>query len=220
MIIAIDGPAGAGKSTIARGVARELGLQLIDTGAIYRAVAFEALEHGVSLQDGAACAEIARGLDFAFELHGERNRIWCNGEELGAEIRAPRISLGASHVSALPEVREALLELQRKLGRQRSSVLEGRDIGTVVFPDADLKIFLTASPEERARRRVEQLAERGEHVDYEETLAEIRERDERDETRAHAPLRQAEDALAIDSTRQSIDEVIARVAALARERGA
>ena len=162
MVIAIDGPAGAGKSTIARKVAQALGFQLIDTGAIYRTVAYVATQRGVDLKDGGSCAEIARELDFRFELRGDENLIWCNGEVLGDEIRSEAMSLGASHVSALPRVRAALLDVQRELGRERDSVLEGRDIGTVVFPDAAHKIFLTASPDERARRRTEQLGERGE----------------------------------------------------------
>ena len=221
MIIAIDGPAGAGKSTIARGVAMELGLPLIDTGAIYRAVALRALAADVPLQDGPACARLARQLEFRFELDTQgHNHIFCDGDELGDRIRHPRISQGASEVSAHPEVRQALLTLQRDLGRAHGAVLEGRDIGTVVFPDADLKIFLTASAPERARRRVDQLAERGQPVDYDETLAQIRARDARDTSRAHAPLRQADDAVAIDTTSKGVDALVARISQMARERGA
>ena len=208
MIIAIDGPAGAGKSTIAREVATRLGFQLVDTGAIYRAVALEARRRGVDLQDADALAAIARSLDFHFELRGERNLVFCNGEQLTDEIRSPENSVAASVVSAHPRVRDALLDVQRRVGRERDSVLEGRDIGTVVFPDADAKIFLTASPDVRARRRVDQLAEGGAVTDYERTLREIQERDERDSTRAVAPLVKAADAVEIDSTAHSVHEVV------------
>jgi cytidylate kinase len=211
MIVAIDGPAGAGKSTIATEVAKRLGFQLIDTGAIYRTVALKAREREVPLEDGETLAEVAEELDFGFELRGDRNVIFCNGEELGGEIRTPENSRAASIVSAHPEVREALLGIQRALGRSRDSVLEGRDIGTVVFPDAEVKVFLTASPKVRARRRVEQLEDAGRPADYESILREIRERDERDSTRAVAPLIPADDAVEIDSTEHTIDEVVTRV---------
>jgi len=219
VVVAIDGPAGAGKSTIAMGVARELGFQLIDTGAIYRTVAHTALERGVDLDDGEALAAIARELDFRFELGvgGSKNHIHCNGEQLGDEIRTPEVSLSASKVSSRPEVRAALLELQRQLGRARSSVLEGRDIGTVVFPDADLKVFLTATAEERARRRTMQMRERGEEADYAQILADIQERDARDIEREHAPLKQADDAVAIDSTSMSIGQIVDKIVALVAE---
>ena len=213
MIIAIDGPAGAGKSTISARVARELGFQLVDTGAIYRTVALEALRLGIDLDDGPTLAELATNLEFAFEFDGADNAIVCNGTRLGDEIRTPRVSRAASIVSAQPELRASLLDIQREIGRANDSVLEGRDIGTVVFPDADVKIFLTATPEERARRRVEQMAESGEEADYDAVLEAIRRRDARDENRAHSPLVQAEDALAIDSTSHSPDEVVEAILA-------
>ena len=216
IVIAIDGPAGAGKSTIAMGVAHALGFQLIDTGAIYRAVTFTALERGVDLADGEALAGIARELDFRFELaaDGKKNFIYCNDKQLGDEIRSPEVSQSTSKVSSKPEVRAALLDLQRALGQASSSVLEGRDIGTVVFPDADLKIFLTATAEERAKRRTAQMMERGERADYDEILAEIQERDARDTQREYAPLKQADDAVAIDSTALEIDRIVAKIVAL------
>lgn len=216
MIVAIDGPAGAGKSTIAQAVARELGLQLIDTGAMYRTVAYQALQRGVSLEDASALAEVARGLDFSFELVGNENRATCNGVALGTEIRSEEVSRASSVVSQYPAVREALVALQRKMGERQDSVMEGRDIGTVVFPDAQVKVFLTASPQERARRRVEQLRERGSQANYEQILSDIVARDERDSTRAAAPLVAAPDAVQIDSTAHTIDEVVSQIVGLAR----
>lgn len=213
-IVAIDGPAGAGKSTIARRVAEELGFQLVDTGAIYRTVAYKALQLDIELEDGHSLAQLAADLDFEFRLVDGTNQILCNGEQLGDEIRTADVSRAASFVSAHPEVREALLNIQRSLGRASSSVFEGRDIGTVVFPNADVKVFLTASAKERARRRVEQIEEKGGQADYAETLREISERDERDSQRAAAPLVQADDAVAIDSTQKSIDEVVEEIVAL------
>lgn len=211
MIVAIDGPAGAGKSTIAKTVARELGFQLVDTGAIYRTVALRSLERGVSIDDGQACAEVALSLSLAFEQRDDTNTLICDGAPVGDEIRTPEVSQAASKVSAHPEVRAALLELQRQIGRARPSVLEGRDIGTVVFPDAEVKIFLTASAAERARRRVGQLAEKGIAADEAAILAEIEERDARDSQRAHAPLKQADDAVPVDTTSLTIEQVIASI---------
>lgn len=218
-IIAIDGPAGAGKSTIATQVAEELGFQLIDTGAIYRTVAYEARQRGLDLDDGDALASLAAGLAFDFRRVEGQNRLFCNGEAVGEEIRSAANSRASSVVSAHPEVRQALLQIQRELGQRRSSVLEGRDIGTVVFPDADVKIFLTATPEERARRRVEQMMRSGREAEYETVLMELRERDTRDSEREHAPLVQADDAVAIDSTEHDIDAIVARILDVARAKG-
>lgn len=211
MIVAIDGPAGAGKSTIAGRVARRLGFQLIDTGALYRAVAHEATERGVDTDDPEAVAELADQLEFGFETTTEDNTLYCNGEPRGDEIRTAEVSQLTSVVSSYPPVREALLDVQRDLGRAESSVLEGRDIGTVVFPDAEVKIFLTATAEERAHRRCEQLEDQGEPADYEAILADIRERDERDRNREVAPLEKAEDAVEIDSTDLAPGEVVEAV---------
>ena len=215
MIVAIDGPAGAGKSTIALKVAKELGFQLIDTGAIYRTVGLKATQLGIDIDDGPACAQLAADLDFSFQIEGRRNHIVCNGELLGDEIRTAEISRAASIVSAHPEVRQALLNIQRDLGRAHDSVLEGRDIGTVVFPDADVKIFLTATAPARAKRRFKQMAKIGQPAEYDAILADILERDERDSQRAAAPLKQADDAVAIDSTVIGVDEVVEQVVSLA-----
>jgi cytidylate kinase len=214
-VIAIDGPAGAGKSTVARQLARRLGFFLLDTGAIYRAVALNAARDGVSFSDGARLAEVARALPLRFD---EAGRVWLGDEDVSAAIRTPEMSQGASTVSAHPEVRAALLDLQRRLAQGGRCVVEGRDIGTVVLPWAPVKIFLTASPEVRARRRYDELVARGAPVDLEKTLAELMERDRRDETRAVAPLRQAEDAVRVDTSGLNLDQVLDYVEALARER--
>ena len=216
MIIAIDGPAGAGKSTIARRLAEELGFQLIDTGAMFRTVAYHSVQAGIDLEDGAAVSELARGLVFAFRLENAHNVVYCNEHALSDEIRSAEVSRAASVVSAHPAVRQVLLEQQREVGRKHSSVLEGRDIGTVVFPDAELKVFLTASPVIRAQRRVEQMREQGEDADYDQVLADIIERDRRDSEREIAPLRRASDAHEIDSTAASVEVIVDEILEVAR----
>jgi cytidylate kinase len=218
LVVAIDGPAGAGKSTAARRLAEELGYQLLDTGATYRAVALLADRAGVAWSDAPALAELARGLDIAFRLEGGRNHVFLSGEDVSALIRTPHISTGSSQVSAHPEVRGALLELQRRLGAGGGVVAEGRDVGTVVFPHADAKFFLTASPEVRARRRFEELGGAAAGLDEAKTLAEIAARDHRDETRQTAPLRQADDAILVDSSTLGMDQVVAQLAREVRRR--
>lgn len=208
MIVAIDGPAGAGKSTIAEAVARRHQMQLVDTGAMYRTVAFEAGRRDVDLEDPDEVAEVARSLDFEFRFVDGDNVTFCNGRVLDEEIRSAKVSKNASIISTHRRVRKVLVELQRQVGRERSSVLEGRDIGTVVFPDADLKIFLTATAEERARRRVEQMEDQGREADYEEVLSEIRQRDRRDTEREVSPLKKADDAIEIDTDDMSVEDVI------------
>jgi cytidylate kinase len=210
MVIAIDGPAGAGKSTVARAVAREIGFTYLDSGAMYRCVALAALERGESLDDGEGLGVLAEGLAIGF--HGPR--VLLGERDVSEEIRTPVVTTAASRVSVHPRVRTAMVERQRQLIAGGRYVAEGRDIGTVVSPEAPLKVFLTASDEERARRRATQS---GEPVDA--VLAAQQRRDARDTEREHGALRPAEDAVELDTTALSLDEVVARVVALARERG-
>jgi cytidylate kinase len=210
MVIAIDGPAGAGKSTVARAVAAALGWTYLDSGAMYRCVALAALDRGADAGDGSALGELARGIELAV---GD-GRVTLDGEDVSERIRAPEVTELASRVSTHPQVREAMVERQRDLIAAGRYVAEGRDIGTVVSPDAPLKVFLTASPEERARRRA---AETGEQAADVATAQ--RARDERDRTREHSALRRADDAVELDTTGLTVEETAARVVELARERG-
>lgn len=215
-LLAIDGPAGAGKSTVSREVARALGFSMIDTGALYRAVALAASRAGIAAENEEGLAALLA--DIELRLEGER--IFLAGEDVSRAIRTPEISRGASRVSAVPAVREGLLRLQRELGLHapRGAVLEGRDIGTVVFPDADAKFFLTATVEQRAQRRYEELRGKGEEVRLEEVLEDQIHRDRRDSERAVAPLRPAEDATVVDSTGRSIEQVVGEIVTIVRDR--
>jgi cytidylate kinase len=215
LVIAIDGPAGAGKSTVARAVAERLGFFLLDTGAIYRALALQASRAAVAFSDGEALGRIATDLPIRFD---EEGRVYLGAEDVSKPIRSPEMSQGASTVSAHPPVREALLGLQRKLAARGRCVVEGRDIGTVVLPWAPMKIFLTASPNVRARRRYDELTAKGQTVDLAQTLEEILVRDERDSSRATAPLKQADDAVLLDTSDLSEVAVVDRLEALARAR--
>ncbi len=210
MVIAIDGPAGAGKSTVARGLARELGFTYLDSGAMYRCVALAALRRGADVDDGGAVAAIAAAAAIDFE----GGRVLLDGEDVSAVVREPAVTEASSRVSVHPGVREALVARQRELIDAGRYVAEGRDIGTVVSPGSPLKVFLTASPEERARRRAAQTGE-----DPAAVLAAQRERDRRDESREHSALRAAADAVELDTTGLSQGEVVSRIAALAAERG-
>lgn len=210
MVIAIDGPAGAGKSTVARAVAAALGFTYLDSGAMYRCVALAGLEREADLDDAGAMGELAGAL--RIELDGEG--VTLDGRDVSGAIREPRVTQAASRVSVHPPVREAMVAQQRRLIAAGRYVAEGRDIGTVVSPDAPLKIFLTASAEERARRRAAQTGENEAAV-----LAAQSERDERDQTREHSALQVADDAVEIDTTSLVLDEVVERVVALARHRG-
>lgn len=216
-IVAIDGPAGAGKSTVSRRVAARLGFAMVDTGAIYRAVALAATRAGVALDDDARLAGLLPSLDIRFAppaAPGDGPRVFLGCEDVSREIRTPPMSLGASKVSARPVVRAGLLALQRRLALAEGNagaVLEGRDIGTVVFPDADAKFFLTASAEERARRRHDELRARGDPSTFEEVLSDQRRRDRDDSERAVAPLRPAADAVEVDTSGVPIDAVVERL---------
>jgi cytidylate kinase len=205
VVVAIDGPAGAGKSTIARRVAGKMGFTYIDTGAMYRAVALAALRAGVDLGDAAHLEDLARAASIEFEPGG--TRIFLNGEDVSEAIRHPEVSHAASKVSVFPGVRRVLVDKQREIAAHTSVVMEGRDIGTVVFPDADVKVFLDANPEVRAGRRSRELEEKGLTVRGDEVEREMRERDRRDATRAESPLLRAPDAIYLDTTALNLDEV-------------
>lgn len=220
MIIAIDGPSGAGKSTVSKAVARKLGFQCLDTGAMYRSIAWKGLHDGADLEDGDALGAIAENDRIEF-VRGEgpsaASRVLIAGNDVTHDIRTARIDRAVSAASAHPRVRRALVEQQRRIGRSGDYVVEGRDIGTAVFPDAQVKVFLTASDDERARRRVEQNRESGVgSTDFDEVLRDLKLRDEKDASRDASPLAAAEDARVIDSSRMSIEEVIDAICAMAR----
>ncbi|HLW78601.1 MAG TPA: (d)CMP kinase [Terriglobia bacterium] len=218
--IAIDGPAGVGKSTVARGAARRLGAVYVDSGATYRAAALKVLESGASPDDAARAAEVVTGAAIRLEADGPRSRVLLDGRDVEDRIRTPEVTLAASKVSRLPEVRRKLIALQRRIAAGRDVVMEGRDIGTVVLPDARLKIFLTADPQARARRRLEQ--DRGEGRGLgtlDETAREIARRDRLDTERSISPLVPAADAVELDTTALTAEEAVERIVELARERG-
>lgn len=219
MIIAIDGPSGAGKSTLGRMLAREVGLLYIDTGAMYRAVALAVIEQGINLTDQRMVTDVAKHA--RVDLAGDPNspQVKLNGRDITAAIRTAEVGRAASVISTIPEVRRELVYRQREMGTRGSVVLDGRDIGTVVFPHADIKFFLTATPEQRAHRRYEEEQRTyTSEISFEATFADINARDERDSTRADSPLAIAEDAVVIDSTELSIEEVFERMVAVVRER--
>jgi cytidylate kinase len=218
LIVAIDGPAGAGKSTIARRLADALAYVLVDTGAMYRSVALAAQRAGIAFGNAAGVGELAHTLVAEHALTFERDprlgiRVRLRGEDISELIRTPEMAQAASAVSTHPEVRTALLALQRLSGRDGGVVLEGRDIGTVVFPDADVKFFLTASAEVRAARRHAELAAKGQSVTFDATLADVKQRDAQDEGRAIAPLKRADGAILIDSTALTFEDTVARMLA-------
>lgn len=205
--IAIDGPSGAGKSTLAKMIAEELSFLYVDTGAIYRTVGLYAKKHGVDPYDGPAVTALLDSIRIEMN-YGEDGlqRMYLNGEDVTTQIRQHEISAYASAVSAIPEVRAFLLDMQRSFARTNNVVMDGRDIGTVVLPDAQVKIFLTAEPEDRARRRYEELLQRGQQADYETVLKDLIQRDYNDSHRASAPLCQAEDALLVDTTGNTLEQ--------------
>ena len=210
LIIAIDGPSGAGKSTLGRMLARELGLLYIDTGSMYRAVALAVIESTISETDDVAVGSLARRIDIDLAGDPDSLRVTLNRRDVSERIRDDVVTHMSSIISTIPAVRRAMVERQRELGK-RGAVLNGRDIGTVVFPDADVKFFLDAVPEERAERRLAEERETNPAATYDQTFADITERDRRDTTRADSPLMAAEDAIVVDSTGQSIEEVFRRM---------
>lgn len=219
-VIAIDGPSGSGKGTISARLAGRLGYHLLDSGALYRIVGYAALERSVDLDDELALAALARRLDIRFEENaGEPPRVMVDSSDVSAAIRTQAVADAASRVAALPQVRAALLQVQRDFAQPPGLVADGRDMGTVVFPDATAKIFLTASAEERAQRRLDQLKELGISAKFPALLREIRDRDERDRTRAVAPLVPADDAVVVDSSRSSADDVFDRVLEIIARKG-
>lgn len=216
--IAIDGPAGAGKSTLARGCAQAMGYQYVDTGAIYRTVALYALEKGTDPGDPTAVEPLLPELDIRTQCGGDGlQRMFLQGRDVTEEIRKKEISACASRVSAIPAVRAYLLETQREFARHADVVMDGRDIGTVVLPRAEVKVFLTAAPEARAKRRYLELLERGQQVSYEEVLRDVLARDEADRNRPIAPLRQAPDAVLLDTTDLGLEESLRALLKIVRE---
>jgi cytidylate kinase len=216
-VIAIDGPGGSGKGTIAALLAERLGWRLLDSGALYRLVAVAAMDRGIAADDEAALGSLAAGLDVEFAVADHGMVVWLDGRDITSRLRSEEVSAFSSRAAALPAVRAALVHLQRGFLRPPGLVADGRDMGTVIFPDARLKIFLTASAEARAKRRHKQLKEKGESVNLSRLFREIKKRDDRDRSRAVSPLMAAPDAHLIDSTELSIDEVLQKILKLLEE---
>lgn len=206
--VAVDGPAGAGKSTVSRRAAKILGLVYVDTGALYRAIGLYAIENGIDTKDEKAVTSVLKDITVDLDNSGGEQRVLLCGVDVTGNIRTGAVSMAASDVSSYPEVRAFLLETQKKIAREKSVIMDGRDIGTVVLPEADVKVFLTADADVRAKRRFLELTERKEKVDYNTILAEINERDHNDKNRAVAPLKQADDAILLDTSEMSFDESI------------
>lgn len=216
--VAIDGPAGAGKSTVARGAAKQLGYIYVDTGALYRAVGLNALRNEIDTKNAKAVAESINGIKVDIVFSNGEQRVLLNGEDVSEEIRTPDASMAASNVSAVPEVRAFLFDLQRDIAKRKSCIMDGRDIGTVVLPDAQVKIFLTASPETRADRRYKELIEKGTQADYNSVLDDIIKRDYNDMHRDIAPLKPAEDSVMFDTTGLALEASVAAVIKIIKEK--
>ena len=216
--VAIDGPVGAGKSTVARECARRLGFIYCDTGALYRAVGLYCVENGADLDNPREIAGALGGIKAEIRLVDGTQHVYLNGRDVSEKIRLPEISMAASAVSAVAEVRAALLGLQREIAENNDVIMDGRDIGTVVLPNADVKIFLTASPEERAKRRYDELVKKGSTATFEEVLSDLNKRDYNDSHRANAPLKQADDAILADTTGMSFEESVELVCKAVKER--
>lgn len=217
--IAIDGPGGAGKSTISRAVAAKLGIVYVDTGALYRTVGLYVKSIGVDPKDRAAVSACLKDINIELKYEDGKQCVYLNGTDHGDEIRTPEMSMYASAVSAIPEVRAFLLDTQRDIARKNSVIMDGRDIGTVILPDADLKIFMTASEECRARRRYEELIAKGKDVRYEDVLSEMNQRDKQDASREVAPATAAPDAILFDNTGMSFDSSVDAIVDMARKTG-
>ena len=216
--IAIDGPAGAGKSTIARRAAAEMGFIYVDTGALYRSVAYYCITKGADVKDREKIAALLPEISPELRFIDGVQHVFVNGEDVSGNIRTPEVSLGASSVSAYPEVRAFLFDLQRKIAAENNVIMDGRDIGTVVLPQAQVKIFLTASPEIRAERRYKELIEKGSEVDYQSVLDDIVKRDYNDSHREIAPLKPAEDSVLFDTTGLALDESVAAITKIIKEK--
>jgi len=214
--IALDGPAGAGKSTVAKIVAKQLQLFYLDTGAMYRAIAYKVLKSGVPMEEEARVSQIAKNTEVVLD-HSDERIVWCDGEDVTQVIRSPEVSRAVSVVAAYPGVRERLVELQRREAERGGVVMDGRDIGTHVLPKADLKIFLTATPEERAKRRWKELKMAGKDVSFQEVAKDMMQRDRDDTEREISPLKPANDAIILDTTGLSVDELVAKILMLALE---
>jgi len=216
--IAMDGPAGAGKSTLAKALAKQMNMLYVDTGALYRAIGLFLLRNGIESSDEQAVTAVLPQVRVDMTHDAEGQKVWLCGEDVSGLIRTQEVSSAASKSSAHPAVRRFLFDLQRSLALKTPVVMDGRDIGTVVLPEAAVKIFLTATPEERTRRRVEQLKEKGLPADFDQVLAEVKERDYQDSHRAVAPLKQAEDAVLVDTTGETMEESLARLIQIAQEK--
>ncbi len=216
--IAIDGPAGAGKSTLAKALAKELQYIYVDTGALYRAIGLYTLRQEKDPHDAAAVTPLLAGLQVELRFVNGEQHVYANGEDVSGEIRTPAVSMAASAVSAIPAVRQFLFDLQRDIAQKNCVIMDGRDIGTVVLPWAQIKIFLSASPEARARRRFDELQEKGQKVSFDEVLADMQKRDYDDTHRAIAPLKQAEDAVPVDTSALSLEQSIALLTTIVKER--
>jgi cytidylate kinase len=218
LTIAIDGPSGAGKSTVARSLAKRLGYIYIDTGAMYRSVALGVKKKGISPEDERALNQLASSLHITYVTEQEQTHVLCDGKDITEAIRTPEISRLASFISKQKGVREALVRMQREMGKEGGVILEGRDIGTVVFPDADVKFYLDAESHERVRRRYYEMVEKGVKVDFKETEEEVVKRDYNDMHRVHSPLKKADNALFIDSTHRSAEEVVEEMVHIVKEK--
>ncbi len=219
LTIAIDGPSGAGKSTVARSLAKRLGYDYVDTGAMYRSVALRVKERGISPGDELTIKKLALSLHIDFVTEGEKTYVFCDGEDITQAIRNPEISRLASDISKQKGLREALVQMQRDMARGGGVVLEGRDIGTVVFPHAEVKFYLDAESEERVRRRYDEMVEKGVMADFQETQEELMQRDHNDIHRNHSPLKKAKDAVLIDSTHRSVEEVVEEMIGIVSAKG-